>query len=552
MKLPLRSWLTALALALVGHVAFAQEPAADPIAELARRIDALERENQALREAVMPRLPASQPQQPLQPDPQVGPLDADPELALPDVPIYAAADALAQPSPSDAPAAAAAPADGGYIVGSDLSMSASWNNGLEVSTKNKDFRVHVGGRYQFDTSWYDADQSVQQNINIPYSDGVDFRRARLRIDGTMYEVIDWAFEYDFVNAIRVRTGTGTAQSDIGVPAVTEAWWTFTHLPVVGNIRVGNHKEAIGFEHIVSSRFQPFIERSYNQDGFYGGSFNGFDPGISMFNTYAEERGTWNVGLFKTSNNVFGYNNTDGDYTLVGRLTNLPVYLDNGRQLLHLGMSVRQATTYDDRIRYRTRDAIRSGISSTWPVPADTGQVLGSEMQWINLELVAVQGPWTFQSEYLMDFHHNAQATNAAGAGVGPFVDTLFYHGGYVQLLYFLTGESDNYNRKTGAFDRVIPFENYFLVSEEDGYHCHGKGAWQVGARYNFLDLNDEGIDGGLLHNFTLGLNWFLNPNMKIQFDYFATHRDAPTVPTANFPDGDGWIHGWGCRFAHDF
>jgi hypothetical protein len=40
--------------------------------------------------------------------------------------------------------------------------------------------------------------------------------------------------------------------------------------------------------------------------------------------------------------------------------------------------------------------------------------------------------------------------------------------------------------------------------------------------------------------------------MKIQFDYFATHRDAPTVPTVFFPDGDGWIHGWGCRFAHDF
>ena len=35
--------------------------------------------------------------------------------------------------------------------GSDLSMSAKWNNGLELSTKDKNFRVHVGGRYQFDT-----------------------------------------------------------------------------------------------------------------------------------------------------------------------------------------------------------------------------------------------------------------------------------------------------------------------------------------------------------------------------------------------------------------
>jgi len=546
MNFSLRSRLSALALAFAGSMAFAQE-APDPIAELARRIDALERENQELRESVL-RLPAAeQPQPALQPDPQVGPLEADPERAPIDAPFFAATDA-----PADGGAAAAAAPDQGYVVGSDLSMSATWRNGLEIETKNKDFRVHVGGRYQFDTSWYNAESNVQRNINLPYTDGVDFRRARFRIDGTMYEVIDWAAEYDFINALRVRTGTGTGQTDEAVTGITDLWWTFTKLPTVGNIRVGNMKEAIGFEHLVSSRFQPFIERSYNQDSFYGGSFNGFSPGIAMFNTYAEENGTWNIGLYKPVNNVFAFNNTDGDYAATGRLTALPWYVDNGRGLLHLGMSVRQATTYNDRIRYRTRDMIRSGIASTWPIPADTGQVLGSEMQWLNFELVSVYGPWTFQSEYLMNFLHNAQATNAAGTGVGPFVDTLFYEGGYVQLLYFLTGESDNYNRRNGFFDRVIPFENYFLVNDEDGYHCHGKGAWQVGARYDFLDLNDEGINGGVLHNFTLGLNWFLNPNMKIQFDYFATHRDAPTVPTANFPNGDGWIHGWGCRFAHDF
>ncbi|MCY2965569.1 MAG: hypothetical protein NT069_18385, partial [Planctomycetota bacterium] len=54
-----------------------------------------------------------------------------------------------------------APADEWYEVGSDLSMSASWNNGLELSTKNKDFRVHVGGRTQFDTSFY----AVPENVN---------------------------------------------------------------------------------------------------------------------------------------------------------------------------------------------------------------------------------------------------------------------------------------------------------------------------------------------------------------------------------------------------
>ena len=143
----------------------------------------------------------------------------------------------------------------------DLVMTAKWNHGLELATKNKDFRVHVGGRTQFDAGWFEAPPNVQDNINIPYEDGVDFRRARLRIDGTMYAVIEWAVEYDFVNAFRIDGVDRT------VTAPTDLWWEFKETPWLGHVRIGNQKPAIGFEHLVSSRFLPFMERSYNQDRF---------------------------------------------------------------------------------------------------------------------------------------------------------------------------------------------------------------------------------------------------------------------------------------------
>jgi phosphate-selective porin OprO/OprP len=211
------------------------------------------------------------------------------------------------------------------------------------------------------------------------------------------------------------------------------------------------------------------------------------------------------------------------------------------------VSGRQATTYDGRIRYRARDAIRAGLSTQWPVPADV-TVFGSTLQSINFEFAAVQGPWTLQAEWLLNLTQNAHAA-VGGQPVGPVRDNLLYQGGYVQLLYFLTGESDNYSLERMAFDRLKPLENFFWVPG-DGGNIFGKGAWQIGARYNFLDLNDQGINGGVLHNFTAGLNWFFNPNMKWQFNYIATHRDVSQ--TAAFPNGSGWINGWGMRFAQDF
>jgi hypothetical protein len=41
------------------------------------------------------------------------------------------------------------------------------------------------------------------------------------------------------------------------------------------------------------------------------------------------------------------------------------------------------------------------------------------------------------------------------------------------------------------------------------------------------------------------VNWFLNPDMKIQVNYVLTRRDQPGVDPA-------WISGVGLRGAYDF
>lgn len=428
-------------------------------------------------------------------------------------------------------------------------MTARWNDGLELSTEDKHFRTHIGGRYQFDTAWFGTPENVNNNINVPYGDGVDFRRARMRIDGTLYEVHEYAMEFDFVNSARVRNQPGTAGFfDETLTAPTDLWWQIKKVPVVGNIKIGSQKEQIGFEHIVSSRFQPLMERSFNQDAFYGGLFNGFQPGVTIFNTYGnDENGVWNLGLFKPTNNIFSSASGDGDYSVSGRITNLLYYAEEGRQLVHIGVSARQASAVSQagipgRFQtFRTRDAIRSGLSAGWPVPAGI-TVLGEDMQWINGEFVGVMGPFTWQSEYLVS---GLQDARLDPADIGQ---TVTYHGGYAQVGLFLTGENDNYSKKTGAFERVRPNSNFFSTNRCGG--ITGYGAWQVIMRYNHLDLNDGELNGGILDGYTAGLNWFWNPNMKIQFNYNITDRDVSEV--AGREAGSGNIYGYGSRIAMDF
>ena len=179
-------------------------------------------------------------------------------------------------------------------------------------------------------------------------DAVDFRRARLRMEGTIYKTIEYIMEYDFVNNVNDNAGLvggtppqpASAANVINVPAPTDLYWTFREVPLVGNVRVGNQKEPIGLEHLTSSRYLDFMERSFNQDAYTGPFNNGFTPGVSTFNNFGEDqRGLWHVGVFKNIVNVFTYGVGDGAYAYDGRLSYLLWEEDGGRRLLHIGGAV---------------------------------------------------------------------------------------------------------------------------------------------------------------------------------------------------------------------
>src|SRR5262249_29258200 len=79
---------------------------------------------------------------------------------------------------------------------------------------------------------------------------------------------------------------------------------------------------------------------------------------------------------------------------------------------------------------------------------------------------------------------------------------------------------------------------FWATKREGGGYNLGRGAWEVAVRYDWLDLNDKNITGGIQEDWTLGLNWYLNNNFKIQFDYI---HDMRYDKNANIPGPGGTI-----------
>ena len=480
-----------------------------------------------------------------------------------------------------------------YEVGSDLGLRSLWDKGLTEESAHKDFRVKVGGRTQIDSSAFSAAPGPNQ---LPYeggldpglSDTVNFRRARFRIEGRMYEVYDWAAEYDFVNQINVNNETYPTERDAGpLTAVTDLWLQVRQLPILGTVRIGNQKDPYGYEHLTSSRWLNFMERSYAQDAFEGPFNNGFLPGIQILNSNEEGDIGWQVGVFKNTSNPFGFSNSSGGSQTVGRLIYLPVFEDEGRKLVHLGISGRtleprrQYTQFTNgqpvgdevtAVRFRSRGDIRNGPPGPLnSIYADSGLLQGNWQNMIGLELVANNGPWSFQSEYFGSWLYNARTTSVGGLATNGFqpkpgtnVGTVYYQSGYAEVLYFLTGESRTYSKIEYRFDRPIPHNNFYAFRDRSARRNQwniSEGAWQVGARYNYLCLNDSGVNGGILNGMTLGLNWLLNPNARVYFNYDLTYREFVSTPWTKIDgvvkpspsyNGSGFINGFGTRLAFDF
>ena len=360
--------------------------------------------------------------------------------------------------------------------------------------------VKAGGRIMVDWATFDQNDASRVQAGDCFN-GTEFRRARIFLKGEAFNVVDYKLQFDFA----------------GETAFKDVYMTVKELPMLGHVRIGHFKEPWSLEEQTSSKFITFMERGLNHV---------FSPersnGIMAFDYSENENSTWAIGAFTTligeTPPEFPFDDYDdaGGTSLTMRYTFLPWYDEatDGRRLLHTGLCYTYRDIPElvpggiDRFRLRTRPEshLANYVANTgWMDDANT-------VNAFDAEAALVYGPWSVQSEYT--WYAISRTDN----------DNTMFHGGYVYTSWFLTGENRRYKRTSGHFDRVKPFENFFRVRTENGCVATGKGAWELGYRLSYVNLTDAGIRGGEVIDHTIGLNWYLNPYMRIMFNYI--HSDT--------------------------
>ena len=363
--------------------------------------------------------------------------------------------------------------------------------------------VNVGGVFQADVGWFS--QSTANRLSVgDLEDGANFRRARLHAFGALAEQMDYRLQMDF--------------AFFGRPSFTDVYFDVKQIPGLGNIRVGQWKQWVGLEEITSFRFNPFFERA---------SIFLFNPfrriGIGTYDWSADEKFTWQTSIFRAGQDQFGGDIGDNNGwggTLRG--TANPIYDHDGAEVLHLGVAYHPQFPTDQRLRFGAFGGNspefglfvgQPGTASFRGTPSfvDTGVLLANTNHLLGGEFAWVRGPFSVQAEANVEFVDQVRE--------GP----LWFWGGYLYATWFLTGEHRVYNRRFGSFDQIRPRANFNPWS--DG-NWRG-GALELAARLSYIDLTDGQVQGGTLTDVTLSVNWYLNTNVRLSFNYIHAMLNRP-------------------------
>ena len=371
----------------------------------------------------------------------------------------------------------------------ETSVLVAGQDGFNVKSKDGSFQLKFRGQVQTDERFFiNDDSSGGSNTFL-------LRRVRPTLEGTVFKYFDFRLMPDF--------GGGNT-------VLQDAWVDFKYWKAA-QLRVGKFKSPVGLERLQSDPSAQFIETALSTN-----LVPNRDIGADLHGELFDGALTYDLGVF---NGVTDNGSWDGDIhddkEFAGRIFALPFKNSNNDYLngLGIGIGTSAGTAHGSTLpTYRS-----GGQQSIFSYSPAAGTVLADGPR-LRLAPQAYYyfGPFGVLTEFVF---------NSQEVVKGVSSDTLKNRGWQIAANYVITGEN-------AAYTGVVP--RYAFDPKNRKW-----GALEAAARFSALT-----IDKDTFPNFsnplssirdarawTIGLNWYLNRNLK-----FMTHFEE-TFFDGGFADG---------------
>jgi phosphate-selective porin OprO/OprP len=389
----------------------------------------------------------------------------------------------------------------GFDLGKGWLLSSS--GGLSyVHPDCADYFFKLSGLLRFDEIGFMGSYR-DKGSNFP--SGGNLRTAEMYFDGGLGR--DWEY-------------TATLQfASSGRPTFGDTWLSYMGFADNNQAFVGRVSgNWFGLDNSNSGSWNPFMERSLVANTFYPGDGIGvmtdfwWDNGAitlvamqsnqSTFNEVANVRDRWRATARATAapvheeGDVWHFGLSGAFREVVNTVSGVPATFANGTGA---GFNVGGPGV---TLRNSTGTGVGNIVST---VTANGGlPIRASSVRMYNVEAARQIGPFMLEAEYTTAFV-NRTSFFVTNLGNQSALGSLRFSGWNIQTRYLLTGEHHAYDVRDGQFGSVKP--------------CSSYGAFEVAARYDFVDLNNKNVRGGTQHDVTLGLNWFLNQQVRFTMNY---------------------------------
>lgn len=399
------------------------------------------------------------------------------------------------------------------------------DGGLKVAGKDEtDFWFQIGGIIKVDQRVYWGDTEATRGSPIKagtYDSGAFVRDVGLTFEGGLGK--------DYTYNLALNFDPSASLSRVDDAYVT--YHGFKNCLPNFTFDIGQVIPGFCLTCAASSKWIPFLERSMGTNTF--GPQQGLGINFTSFNDYyttsvtLTQQPKTGIPVVDAQNNIIPKPDL---WQAALRFNYRPIY--GAGRVLQFGVSFDIEELSNTGLRYRPDPEMKSGTGSTislldtavpilnstgFPTASPANQrgnmmlISAKNKKVIDFELLFIKGPWSGEVEYQRAYIARGINTAIINNNVtqGPNLQFSGYH---AQISYVLTGEFRPLKISNATLGQIIPRCKY--------------GAFEVSARYSFISLNDQDINGGLAHNTGVSLCWYINRNLKAigEYIYSQQHR----------------------------